>query len=147
MVKSARPLLVAALLAVVGACAPTNPEPVAALPETPPMMVPSIAPSPAPTAVRNTPKRLSAVKKPAKKETKAAAKTGKTVKVAKHSKKKKKSHHTKVAKASGRHAPASTKLASRVKPAPASVPLDSPAPAMTAAPTAPAPSLLSPGLR
>ena len=53
MVKSARLLLVAALLAVVGACAPTKPEPavtpMAALPEPPPppMMVPSIASAPA----------------------------------------------------------------------------------------------------
>ena len=53
MVKSARLLLVAALLAVVGACGPTKPEPavapMAALPEPPPppMMVPSMPPSPA----------------------------------------------------------------------------------------------------
>src|SRR4051794_33872987 len=146
MLKSARPLLVAALLAVVGACAPTKQEPavtpVAALPEAPPppMMVPSIAPLPAPRVAHSAPKRLSAVKKHRHvTEHKVAAKTGKHTAVAKHSKKKK-SHHNKVAKASHRHAPGATKLASRVKPAPASVPLDSPAPVM-------APSPLTPGLR
>ena len=152
MLKSARLLLVAALLAVVGACAPTKQEPavtpVAVLPEAPPpMMVPSIAPPPAPHVAHSAPKRLSAVRKHRHvTEHKLAAKTGKHTKVVKHSKKKK-SHHSKIAKASKRHAPAATKLASRVKPAPASVPLDSPAPAMPARPVAPAPGTLSPGLR
>jgi hypothetical protein len=150
MVKSARLLLVAALLAVVGGCAPTNPEPavtpMAALPDAPPpMMVPSIDPPSARYVAPRSQKRLSAVKKHTKQERKVAAKKGKHTKVAKHSKKK--PHHTKVAKASKRHAPASTRLvASRVKPT--HVPLDAPPPAPP--PTAPmttAPGPLSPGLR
>ena len=103
MVKFARPLLVAALLAAVGACAP-KPEPavmpVAALPEAPPtpMMGPPIGPPPSSHVAHSSQKRLSAVKKH-KHEHKVASKNGKSVKVAKHSKKKKK-NHTKVAKAS-----------------------------------------------
>jgi hypothetical protein len=152
MVKSARLLLVAALLAVVGACAPTNPEPavtpMAALPDAPPpMMVPSIDPPSARYVAPRSQKRLSAVKKHTKQERKVVAKKEKAVKAAKLSKKKKKAHHSKVAKASARHAPVPTKVASRVKPAPASVPLDSPAPAMSTAPMAASPSPLSPGLR
>jgi hypothetical protein len=151
MLKSARLLLVAALLAVVGACAPTNPEPavtpMAALPDAPPMMVPSIDPPSAPYVAPRSQKRLSAVKKHTKQERKVVAKKEKAMKAAKLSKKKKKAHHSKVAKASARHAPVPTKVASRVKPAPASVPLDSPAPAMSTAPMGASPSPLSPGLR
>ena len=143
-------LACAALLAVLGACAP-KPEPavtpMAALPEPPPspMMVPSIPPPP-PHAVHSSSKRLSSVKKHHHAtEHKVASKNGKHTKVAKYSKKK--SHHTKVAKASKRHAPASTKLASRVKPVP--VPLDAPPPAprRCPAPMSTAPATLSPGIR
>lgn len=148
--KSARPLVVFALLAVVGACSPTKPEPavtpMAALPEAPPpMMVPPAAPLPAPHVAHSTPKRLSTVHKHKTHHT-VVAKHEKSVKVAKHHHKKK-SHHNKVAKASKRHAPAATKLASRTKPAPGSVPLDSSPPAMPPAPMAPAPGPITPGLR
>jgi hypothetical protein len=149
MVKSARPLLIAVLLAVVGACAPTNPEsavtPVAALPEAPPpMMVPSIDPPSAPFVAHSAPKRHK-VAKGVVKERKIVKKTAKAMKVAKKHHKKK--HHSRTAYAPARAKHAATKLASRAKPGPASVPLDSPAPAMRPAPTAPAPSPLSPGLR
>ncbi len=96
----------------------------AALPEAPPtpMMVPPIAPPPSSHVAHSSQKRLSAAKKH-KHEHKVASKSGKSVKVAKHSKKKKK-NHTKVAKASKQQAPTSTKLASRTKPAAAAVPLE-----------------------
>ena len=120
MVKSARLLLVAALLAVVGACAPTKPEPavtpMAALPEPPPppMMVPSMprprrAPSTAPR------KRLSSVKKHRHgRSIRSPRRPGKHTKS--RSTPRKKSHHTRSRRRRSGIAPASTKFASRVKP-------------------------------
>jgi hypothetical protein len=147
MVKSARPFLVAALLAVVGACAPTNPEPavkpMAALPEAPPPMVaPSIVPPAAPYVASRASKRHKLAKRSVK-EHKIAKRTGKAVKVAhKHHKKK---HHAGAAHAAKRTGHGATKLASRTKPGPASVPLDTPA--TRPAPLAPASTPLSSGLR
>jgi glyoxylase-like metal-dependent hydrolase (beta-lactamase superfamily II) len=130
VVKSARPLLIAALLAAVAACSPTKPEttvtPVAALPDAPPMVTP-IAPPPAPFASPTTKKHKVAAKRSVKQH-KVVKKTGKPVKVAKKHPKK---HHAKTAHTAARNKQTATKLASRVKPGPASVPLDSPAPAPT----------------
>src|SRR5215213_589069 len=129
VVKSARPLLIAALLAVVAACSPSKPEPtitpVAALPDAPPMMAP-IAPPAEPFAAPTTAKRHHKVVKRSVKERKLAKKHGKAVKVAKKHKK----HHARTAHTASRTKHHATKLASRVKPGPTSVPLDSPAPAM-----------------
>jgi hypothetical protein len=150
VLKSARPLLVVALLAVLAACSQSKTEPaitpVAALPEAPPpMMSPSIAPPAEPYIVPSGPRRHHKVVKRVVKERKIVKRThAKTVKVAaRHHHKKK--HHARTAHAAGHGKHAATRLASRAKPAPVSVPLDSPAPVTR--PSAMAPGPLTPGLR
>jgi hypothetical protein len=152
VVKSARPLLVVALLAVLAACSQSKTEPavtpVAALPEAPPpMMAPPIAPPAEPYLAPSTSRRHHKVVKRTVKERKIVRKThGRSVKVAaKHHHKKK--HHARTARNAAHPKHAVTRLASRVKPAPVSVPLDSPAPARRPAPMAAAPGPLTPGLR
>ena len=148
MVKSARPLLVAALLAVLAACSQSKTEPavtpVAALPEAPP---PMIAPPAEPYVAPSVPRHHHKVVKRTVKERKVVKKThAKSVKVAaKHHRKKK--HHTKTAHNAAHAKHAATRLASRAKPAPVSVPLDSSAPATRPAPAATAAGPLTPGLR
>jgi hypothetical protein len=150
VVKSARPLLVVALLAVLAACSQSKTEPavtpVAALPEAPPpMMSPSIAPPAEPYIARSAPRGHHKVVKRVVRERKVVKRThAKSVKVAaKHHHKKK--HHAKTAHNAGHAKHAPTRLASRAKPAPVSVPLDSPA-AVTR-PSAGAAGPLTPGLR
>ena len=153
MVKSARPLLVIALLAVIGAWYPElNRSPGdhaggraagSAAADDGPADGPSrralSRPQRAETASQN--------RQAGHKKHKVVKRTHtKTVKVAtKHHHKKK--HHAKTAHATGHAKHATTRLASRAKPAPMSVPLDLPAPVMRQVPVAVAPGPLTPGLR
>jgi hypothetical protein len=151
VVKSARPLLVVALLAVLAACSQSKPEPaitpVAALPEAPPpMMSPSIAPPAEPYVARSAPRHHHKVVKRTVRERRVVKRThAKPVKVATKHHHKSKKHHARTAHNAGHAKHAATRLASRAKPAPISVPLDSPAPMSRPAATAAGP--LTPGLR
>jgi len=153
VVKSARSLLVVALLAVLAACSQSKTEPaitpVAALPEAPPpMMAPPIAPPAEPYIASSRSRHHHKVVKRTVRERKVARRTrAKNVKVVNvhHHHHHHHHSHAKTAHNAGHTKHAVTRLASRAKPMPASVPLDSPAPATR--PSAAAAGPLTPGLR